>query len=577
MSRLGAPRFGAQEFRFALRRLAHTPGLGLAAISMLALGIGLSVAMYCTLNGVLLRSLPLRDSEAVVVLQAHNPAQAIDSAQFSVVEAESLSAGTPGFAAIAYYWWYSASVFDGVNARELTTHMVGPGYFATLGVEPVLGRLLTDEDIRQDRPFALLSFAEWQRSFGGDPAVIGKRLELIDQDPLEVIGVLPADVDLIADETGLWRPLSSRFLPTDPQQRASRVLLMIGRLADGVSMAQANAALEARFAALNETRTTAEAGWSGRAQSLLDLLVGDLRTALWGAFGLAALVLLIAAANVAILLDARQAARQREHALMQAIGASRARLRRELLIELGVMAAAAVALGIGVAFGSIELLRTIAGDSIPRVDGIVIDWQVLGFAVLLGLLVPVLTALFGTLRLRAEPADAIRSGGRGLVGQGGHRRALPALAMALSTVSLLIAFSLVAGLWRLQSIDPGYASKHVHAMQFFRGGNEAFVPFTERVLESLAALPGASQVALTSAAPLSGIGSASVDVQIADQADAVATQAGLRRVSTGYRRGKRLRRDEISGNTQRTLRSPLDHIVRCHHRKPTQGNCTSGT
>jgi putative ABC transport system permease protein len=525
-----------QELRHALRRLRCAPGYTLAAVAMLALGIGLSVAMYSTLNGVLLRGLPFSDGDRVVLVNARHAVQGIDDAQFTIEEAEALNAGTAGFSALAYYWWSGVTLFDGELAREITTHMVGPGYFAALGVEPVLGRVLSDEDILQDRRLALLSHAEWQRSFAGSAAVIGRQLDLVDEDPLEVIGVLPPQLDLVAADTGLWRPLSPRLFPTDGVARSSRRLLpMLGRLQPGVSAAQADAALSSRITALHAGGDATESGWTAASNSLLDVLVGDARTALWGAFALSGLVLLIASANVAILMDARLAARRREVAVMQAIGASRSRLQRERMLELLALAALAVGAGLAIALAAIEALRDLARDSIPRVDGIVMDWQVFGFAVLLGVTAPLFAALAGSLRVQAAPADAIRGGARGVVGQRGGRRMLPALAMALSTVSLVAAFTLVGGLWRLQHVDAGYATARVHAMQFFRGGTEAFLPFTEGLLERIDALPGVDQVALTSAAPRSGIGSASVDVRLLGQASGEATQAGLRRVSAGYR------------------------------------------
>jgi predicted permease len=406
-----------QELGHAFRRLQKAPGYALAAVAMLALGIGLSVAMYSTLNGVLLRGLPFPDSDRIVVVSARNAAQGIDDAQFTIAEAEALNAGTAGFSALAYYWWSGVTLFDGERAREITTHMVGPGYFASLGVEPVLGRALSDEDIRHGRPLALLSHAEWQRSFGGDPGVIGKRLDLVDEDPLEVIGILPPQLELIADDTGLWRPLPVGQFPADgPMRTSRRMLLMLGRLAPGVSATQADAALHARIAAIESGRSDAETGWSAGTGSLLDVLVGDARTALWGAFALSGLVLLIAAANVAILMDARLAARRREVAVMQAIGASRARLQRERMLELFVLAGFAVGAGLVIALGAIELLRELARGCIPRIDGIAMDWQVFGFAVLLGVAVPLLAAVAGSLRVRDEPADAIRGGGKGVVG-----------------------------------------------------------------------------------------------------------------------------------------------------------------
>lgn len=523
------------DLHYTLRRLRGSPGFAIAAVAMLALGIGFSVAMYSTLNGVLLRGLPFPHGERIVLVQARNAAQGIDSAQMATAEAERLVAGTPGFATLGFYWWSGVTLFDGDQAREITTHMVGAGYFETLGLEPLLGRTLRADDIREDRPVAVLSHAQWQSHFGGDPGIIGRRLDLVDEAPLEVVGVMPAQMDVFSGDAGLWRPLSQRLLPTDPAQRRHRALFMLGRLQDGTAIAQADAALDAQFAAMREQDGSNEAGWTAQARPLLDSLVGDARAALWGAFALAVLVLLIAAANVAILVDARQTARRHELAIMQAIGASRQRVGRDLLLELMLLTAAAAGIGLVLAYAGIELLRELARDSIPRVDGLVMDWSAAGFAVLLATLVPFVVALAGALRVHGEPIEAIRGSGKGLIGGGGQRRLLPALAMGLSTVSLVAALTLAGGLWRLQHVDPGFASDGVEVLQFFRGGREAFIPFTEQMLERLRALPGVRDAALTSAPPLSGIGSASIDIEVVRRGDGEPVQAGLRRVSSGYR------------------------------------------
>lgn len=523
------------ELNVARRRLLHAPGFAIAAIAMLALGIGISVAMYCTLDGVLLRGLPFPHSERIVLVSAEDRAQGVVGAQMNTAEAERLASGTPGFDVLSFYWWSGVTLMEAGRAREITTHMVGAGYFAALGLEPVLGRALREDDVREDRAVAVLSHAEWQQHFDGDPGVIGRRLDLVDEAPLEVVGVMPAAMAVFSGDAGLWRPLSTRLLPTDAAQRRHRALFMLGRLGEGVSAAQADAALATQFAALREQDATDRAGWSARAWPLLEKLIGDARAALWGAFALAVLVLLIAATNVAILIDARQTARRHEQAVTLALGASQRRVRRGLLLELLLLAGVAAVLGLLIAQLGIGWLRELARDSIPRVDDIVMDWRVAGFAVLLGVLVPFVAALAGALRVHAVASEAIRSGGRGMIGHRGAGRALPALAMGLSTVSLVAALTLAGGLWRLQQVDPGFDAGRVEVLQFFRGGQEAFIPFTVQMLERLRAIPGVRDAALTSAPPLSGIGSASIDVAVVGRVDGESVQAGLRRVSNGYR------------------------------------------
>lgn len=521
------------ELRSALRGLTRAPGFSLMAVLMLGLGIGLSVAMYSALHGMLLSRLPLRDGASVVVLQARNQAQGIEAAQFTVEEAEALSAGVTGFEQIAYYWWYSVGVFDGESARDLTTHMVGPGYFAALGVEPVLGRLLSDDDIREDRPVALLSYSEWQRRFGGSTAVLGQRLDVIDETPLEVIGVLPADISVFSGDAALWRPLSPRFLPEGEPRRTVRAVMLVGRLLGSTSAQQADAALAARMQAL--VRGEAESGWTASSRSLLDQLVGDVRGALWGAFALALLVLLIGASNLALMLDARRTARLRERAVQLALGASSARLGRAALIELAALSMAAVAMGVLIALAAIAMLREVAETSLARSEQIQLDSGALLFAVALGLLLPALVVVAGAVRGGPVEAAAMRGAGLGLPASAGPQRWLPAVAVALATLSLVSALGLASGLWRLQQIEPGYQTDRVHALQIFRVGQEAFVPFAERMFEALAAIPGVEQAALSSAVPLSNIGSAQLQLRSADHSDAAPLQAGVRHVSPGYR------------------------------------------
>ena len=527
-----------QDLCYSARRLRNAPGFSIASIGMLAFGIGLSIAMFCTLSGVVLRGLPFPTSERLVMLNAASATQHIEHANLTAAEAEQLAAGTHGFDALAFFtYWTETTEIDGQRPRDITAQKVSADFFKTLGMQPLLGRTLSAEDIRENRALAVLSYGEWQRSFGGDPNVIGRRMRLANEPPLEVIGVMPAAMDVFSGDTGLWRALVEKDLPQDGARRLNqRFLLMVGRLQAGLSEQQSDAALTAQSAALRDAHGLDHSDWQLQPRPLLDILVGDVRVALWGAFALAVLVLLIAAANVAILLDGRQTARRHEQAVMQAIGASLQRVWRGLLLELALIAGIATALGIALAHVGIGVLRELARDSIPRVDGIAMDWSVVAFAVLLGVITPVVAVLTGSLRVRGEPNEAIRSGGKGLLGNRDQRRPLPAVAMALSTMSLVAALSFGATLWQLQRVDPGFSADNVHALQLFRGAPpSSWAAFTEQMREGLAALPGTRAVALTSSAPLSNIGPNSIDMRVAGRADNEPMQVAFRRVSSGYR------------------------------------------
>lgn len=517
------------DLHAAWRSLRRQPRYSLTAVLMLALGIGLSVASYSVLQGVLLRSLPLADGAAIRVLEARNPAEGIESAQFTTEEAVALAEGVDGFRHLAYYLWYSVGVFDGERARNLTAHVVGPGYFAALGVAPVLGRLISDADIAEGRPVALLSHAEWQRAFGGSPSVIGQRLELIDDVPLEVVGVLPPGIAVFSGDAELWRPLPPDRLWQGETRRTLRTLMVVGRIEPGASFPAAEAALAARLAAL--PRGEAGEGWQVRSQSLLDQLLGDVRAALWGALALALLVLLIGACNVALLLAARRTARRRDTAVRQALGASPAQLRRAEWMELMLLSLTAAVLGSALAVALVAGSRQWLIASLPRAAEVQVDPAALGVAVALGLLIPTLVLVLG--RRGRTPSGSLRAaGGLGAVGV---PRWLPGIAVALATVSVVAALALVDGLRRLQQVEPGYRAESVQVLQIFRVGTEAFVPFAEGLIETLSALPGVEQVALTSAVPLSDIGSAAVDLRRNAEDSSALQQAGMRKVSAGYR------------------------------------------
>ena len=527
-----------RDLRFAFRTLMRSPLFAVAAIGMLAFGIGLSVAMVSTVSGVLLRGLPFPDSERMVMLSASSASQQVDRANLTAVEAKQLAGSTPGFDALGYLtYWSDTLQVDGQRPRDVTTQKVSAGFFTVLGMHALLGRTLTADDVRENRPVAVISFDEWQRSFGGSAHVIGRNLHIAGSAPLQIVGVMPKAIEVFAGDTGIWRPFSDADVPTDgTRQLNQRYLLTIGRLHAGVSNAQALAALDAQAASIRAAHGLTQSDWRFTPRFVLDLLVGDIRVALWGALTLALLILLIAAANVAILIDGRQVARRHEQAVMQAIGASRQRIWRRLLAELLIIATVASAIGIGVAQVGIVLLREFARSSVPRVDGITMDWPMVGVALLLGLAMPLVAVISGSLRVNAQANEAIRSGGRNLLGQRRQHRLLPAAAMALSTVSLVAALGFGAVLWQLQGIDPGFSASHVHALQLFRGTPRAgWNGFAEQMQSQLATIPGVQEVALTSSAPLSVIGPNRLDLRVADRAESEPMQVAFRRVSPGYR------------------------------------------
>ncbi len=526
------------DFKFAVRALSRSPLFAVASIAMLAFGIGLSVAMVGTVSGVLLRGLPFPNSDRLVMLNASSAAQHVGRANITAVEARQLASGTTGFDALAYFTFWSDTVeIDGQRPRDVTTQKISADFFRAFGMKPLIGRVLDAQDVRDSRALAVISFDEWQHSFGGDANVIGRSLHIAGAAPMQIIGVMPKAFEVFAGDAGIWRPFSEADIPSDgARQLNQRYLLMVARLQDGVSMPQAIAALDAQAASIRSVHGLTQSDWKFEPQSMLDLLVGDVRPALWGALTLAVLILLIAAANVAILVDGRQTARRHQQAVMQAIGASRRRIWRGLLAELLVIAGIASVLGIVLAWFGIGVLREFARGNVPRVDGITLDWGVVAIALLLGLAMPLVALVSGAMRVNADASEAIRGGARSLLGQRQERRLLPAVAMALSTMSLIASLGFAAVLWQLQHVDPGFSASGVHALQIFRGTPPAeWNTFAERMQTQLSAIPGVRDVALTSSAPLSVIGPNRMDLLVVGRSEAEPMQVAFRRVSSGYR------------------------------------------
>lgn len=524
----------AIELRYAFRRLLQAPGFSLAVLLMLALGIALSAMMVGVLRGVL-GSLPFPQSEQVVVIEGHSAERGVENGGITPAEARRLAEDDSPFAHVGYYDWNGITVLDGERPREITVIRVSEGFFPALGMPPLLGRWFSADDYAS-ADGVVLAHGEWQRLFGGDPAALGKTIETA-SGRLRVVGIMPPGFDVPSDDAGGWVPLPPTAYPLDqPWAWHARFVAAVARLDPALGATALQQRLERISSGLAGNYGIPEGQWQLRARPMLEVLVGELRGVLWAALAVAVLVLLIACANVAILIDARQVARRHEQAVVQALGASRLRLYRGLLLEVGLLTVLAVLIGIGLAVFGIDALRELARSSLPRVEAIRVDAGVLGLAALLGLLVPVVAALAGALRPRGEAVEAMRSGGRGVVGGASRRHWMPILAVALSTISLVAGSALLFSLWRLQQVDPGLRHHNVYALQLFHehDSGAARGDFARRLQARLGALPSVEQVAVTSWAPLSPMGSMQIDLKRPDRSEPEPYQLGLRRVSSGF-------------------------------------------
>jgi putative ABC transport system permease protein len=379
-----------EDLRHATRVFAKHPAYLLTAMLTLAVGIGFTTATFSVLNAVLLRPLPYKDPERLVQLIERVEPRA---PQFAV---------SPGH---YLFWREHATAFDGVAAWaaqtvNLDTGSGGPervradrvtgNMFALLGVEPAAGRALSDADDREDAPLvAVLSYGTWQRRFAGRADAVGKTV-FFDRKPATIVGVMPRSFVFESAETEMWVPI--RFAGRDRQNYSSHYMTAVARLKAGVTRERAGTDMQTVSRRLGEANPGSKA-WSVVLFDLQDYLVQDFKTTLYVLFGAVSLVLLIACANVANLVLVRGAARQKELAIRSAIGASRRRLLRQLMVEQVALASLSAAAGVLMAAWLLRLTVAILPDTLPLQQGIAIDGRVLGFALVLAVVTPLLFGL----------------------------------------------------------------------------------------------------------------------------------------------------------------------------------------
>ncbi|HWO01798.1 MAG TPA: ABC transporter permease, partial [Blastocatellia bacterium] len=392
-----------------------------------------------------------------------------------------------------------------VIGADVTTN-----FFDALGVSPINGRTFTpDEEQVGHSKVAIISEGLWQRRFGGDPAIIGKTL-LLDGNTHTIVGVAP-NQGRMPDESDVWRPLT--FDSPGMKIRRFHFLRAIGRLKPGVTLEQAKADLDAVAIGLEQQYPDSNTTWRLRLVPLRDELLGDIRPALYVLLGAVAFVLLIACANVANLLLARAARREKEMAIRAALGAGRRRLIGQLLTESILLSVIGGAVGLVFAVWGTALLIDLAPGTIPRVAEIGVDQRVLGFTLLISLLTG---AIFGLVPAwqasRPDLNESLKDGGKGTVAATRNTRTRSALVVAeiaLALVLLVGAALLVQSFQRLQNVDPGFDPRNVLTMRlplsdtkYAEAGRSG--AFLRQVLQRVESLPGVQAAGTTTQLPMRG-------------------------------------------------------------------------
>jgi predicted permease len=437
-----------QDIGFALRQLLANPGFSLVAIVTLALGIGATTAIFSAVNAVVLRPLPFPEPDriAFVFNVWRGNLGSVSAGNFTDLSAEQRS-----FDTLTAMQYSSFNLSDGSTAERIVGTRVTASHFDVFGVRPAHGRTFrADEDQPGHEQVVVLSHRLWLRRFGADPGIVGREIRMNGL-PYEVVGVMPADFDNSARLEDLWVPIA--FTPARKAMHDEHYLTVIGRLAPGVSVSRAQQDVDAIVARLRVRFPKDDAALVMRVQPFTTQVVGDNRGRLLTLLGAVAFVLLIGCGNVANLLLARGAARDRELAIRAALGAGRARIVRQLLTESLVLAVIAAAAGLAIAAWGTRSLVALTPPGVPRLEEASVDGSVLAFAFGLALLSSVVFGLAPALRAaRSNVTDALKAGGRGQAG--GERDWVRSL-LITGEVALALLLLVGAGLLIRSGIEAG--------------------------------------------------------------------------------------------------------------------------
>lgn len=503
-----------QDLRYGLRMLLKKPGFTLIAVATLAIGIGANTAIFSLINGVLLKPLPYTAPEQLVRLFEKSRTQPkFPMAQGNFQDYREQNKTLTG---LALYTRQDVELARDDKPEQLPALGISAGFFAVLGVQPLLGREFHREDeLPENNSIVIFSHRLWQRRFNGDPDIVGKSVTLSGR-LFTVVGVMPPGVQHVGGDyrsTGhgesvdAWWPLEMK-----PQaSRGAHFCNAIGRMKPGISAAQVESDFNVIAARLEQQFPDSNKGWRIAVNPLHEELVGRTRTMLWLLLGAVFSVLLIACVNVANLLLARATAREQEVAVRSAMGAGRGRVVRQLLTESLLLATISGAAGTLLAQWVIKALRVLGPEQLPRLQAIGIDGRILLFTLGLTLLTGVLFGLAPALRAgRINVNELLKEGGRGGAGnrQRRLRDALVVAEVALALVLLVGAGLLIRSFWKLQQADPGFnpeqvltASLNLPSARYEGWKTNAFY---QQLLDRIAAQPSVQSVGLTSDLPWTG-------------------------------------------------------------------------
>jgi macrolide transport system ATP-binding/permease protein len=493
------------DLRFALRQIRKSPGFTATALTMLALGIGASVTIFAFVDAALLKPLPYRDSSRLMrVFETYQHGSRNGLSYLNYVDFEKQNQAFRSMGAFTFTTFRLSST---EGAEAASGFRVSDGFFRTLGVAPALGRDFYDgEDLPGQPRTVLLSYAAWQRRYGGNPGIVGQTVTL-NGNANTIVGVLPKQFYFGASNAEFWMALHAGGGCED--RRNCHNMQVVGRLKDGVSRDAALANLAVVEQQLGTQYPATNRGWSSALNPLSETLVEDVRPVLLMLLGCAALLLIIASVNVASLLLVRAGGRKREMAVRTALGASRGRIMGQFVTEGVVLVATGSALGLALASWTMQfLLRTIPAGMIefmPFLSGLGVNWRVLGFVAIIALLAVVQFAVVPALRLNRA---GLAEGSRRSSGNAWRRLGSKMVVAELATAVVLLVGAALLGksLYRLLQVDLGFQPEHLVTLQMAAprsyANQDKSIALEQDILNRLEALPGTTSAGIASDLPV---------------------------------------------------------------------------
>ncbi len=508
-----------QDLRFGVRTLVKSPGFAIIALLTLALGIGANSAIFSVVNAVLLRPLAYKNPGQLVLIN-HNYQKINLKASVSAFGYAHYRDNAKSFESLAALTGWAVNLTGEGEPERLNGQTVTANFFQMLGSQAAMGRTFAaGEDQEGKNRVVVLSHGFWQRRFGGEPNILNRTLTLNGEN-YTVVGVMPQgfqfgrEMGMVID---LWSPLVFTQQQLSPNSITNEFLVVLGRLRPGVTQQQAQAEMSNIAASLRQQYMPGldATNWDLLLTSFRELVVGDVRLMLWIVMLVVGFVLLIACANVANLLLARAAARQKEIAIRTALGAGRWRVVRQLLTESVLLAVSGGAVGLLVGYWGVKALVGLNADRIPRAGEITLDWRVLlftfGVAVLTGVLFGLVPAIQSA---RADLHETLKEGGRSAAATTKQwvRGALVIFEIATALAVLVGAGLLVKSFLRVQQVNPGFnpqglLTMHLSLPAFKYQDAPPRANFYRQLLADVSALPGVQSAGAVSVLPLSGGGS----------------------------------------------------------------------